>query len=145
MLIFLSQVSFLFPWFFKNIFWCGPFIYSFVAVLRLWCCAGFSLVATSEGSSWLWCAGFSLRWLLLLQSMGFRARGLQELWCMGLVALRHVGSSQIRDQTPVSCIGRQILYHWATREASFSLIIYVVFSFFIPSLWRFVWHGLLTI
>ena len=29
---------------------------------------------------------------------------------VSLVALRHVGSSQIRDQTRVSCIGRQILY-----------------------------------
>ena len=27
------------------------------------------------------------------------------------------GASQPRDQTWVSCIGRQILYHWATREA----------------------------
>ena len=27
------------------------------------------------------------------------------------------GSSQLRDWTCVSCIGRQILYHWATREA----------------------------
>ena len=27
------------------------------------------------------------------------------------VALQHVESSQIRDQTWVSCIGRQILYH----------------------------------
>ena len=26
-------------------------------------------------------------------------------------------SSGTRDQTRVSCIGRQILYHWATREA----------------------------
>ena len=26
-------------------------------------------------------------------------------------------SFQSRDQTHVSCIGRQILYHWATREA----------------------------
>ena len=26
------------------------------------------------------------------------------------------GFSQPRDQTHVSCIGRQILYHWATRE-----------------------------
>ena len=26
-------------------------------------------------------------------------------------------SSRPRDQTHVSCIGRQILYHWATREA----------------------------
>ena len=27
------------------------------------------------------------------------------------------GSSQFKDQTPISCIGRQVLYHWATREA----------------------------
>ena len=28
-----------------------------------------------------------------------------------------MGSSWIRDQTHVSCIGRRIPYHWATREA----------------------------
>ena len=27
------------------------------------------------------------------------------------------GSSQIRDRIPVSCVGRQILYYWATRKA----------------------------
>ena len=37
---------------------------------------------------------------------------------MGLVALRHVGSSQTRDLTRVSSIGRQTLHQWATREAS---------------------------
>ena len=26
------------------------------------------------------------------------------------------GSSRLRDRTHVSCIGRRILYHWATRE-----------------------------
>ena len=26
------------------------------------------------------------------------------------------GSSQPRDQTPISCISRWVLYHWATRE-----------------------------
>ena len=36
---------------------------------------------------------------------------------MGLVALQSVGSSLIRDQTYVSCLGRQILYHCATRDA----------------------------
>ena len=29
---------------------------------------------------------------------------------------RHVGSSQIGDQTHVPCIGRWILNHWTTRE-----------------------------
>ena len=42
---------------------------------------------------------------------------LSNWWHTGLVALWHVGSSQIRDQTHVSCIGRWILYHGATREA----------------------------
>ena len=32
------------------------------------------------------------------------------------VAPQPVGSSRIRDQTCVSCTGRQTLYHWATRE-----------------------------
>ena len=38
---------------------------------------GLSLVVVSGGYSSLRCTGFSLRWLLLLQSMGFRAHGLQ--------------------------------------------------------------------
>ena len=42
----------------------------FVAVHRL------SLVVASGGYSSLWCVGFSLQWLLLLRSMGPRARGL---------------------------------------------------------------------
>ena len=39
------------------------------------------------------------------------------MWHKGLVSLWYVGSSWIRDQTCVFCIGRWILYHWATREA----------------------------
>ena len=38
---------------------------------------GLSLVVVSGGYSLLRCAGFSLQWLLLLQSMGSRVRGLQ--------------------------------------------------------------------
>ena len=41
----------------------------------------------------------------------------QELWPMDLVAPRHVGSSQTRDQIPIPCTGRQIVNHWTTREA----------------------------
>ena len=41
----------------------------------------------------------------------------QYLWLTGLVAPRHVGSSQTRARTRVPCIGRQILNHCATREA----------------------------
>ena len=41
----------------------------------------------------------------------------QQLWLSGLVAPRHVGSSQTRARARVPCIGRQILNHCATREA----------------------------
>ena len=52
------------------------FIYSFLAALDLRCCVqAFSLVAASGGYSSLRCAGFSLRWLLLLRSMGSRHVG----------------------------------------------------------------------
>ena len=40
-----------------------------------------------------------------------RVRGLQQLWCMGLVAPWHVESSCPRDRTCVSCLGRLLLYH----------------------------------
>ena len=36
---------------------------------------GLSLVVASRGYSLLWCAGFSLQWLLLLQSTGSRSEG----------------------------------------------------------------------
>ena len=36
---------------------------------------GLSLVMASRGYSLLWCSGFSLRWLLLLRSMGSRHAG----------------------------------------------------------------------
>ena len=40
----------------------------------------------------------------------------------GLVASRHVGSSQPRDQTCVPFISRQTLSHWATRGAPHSFL-----------------------
>ena len=59
--------------FFKNLFIC---LFLFLAALGLRCCThGLSLVAASRGYSSLWCAGFSLRWLLLLQSTGSRRTG----------------------------------------------------------------------
>ena len=38
-------------------------------------------------------------------------------WILEWVAVSFRGSSWPRNQTRVFCIGRQILYHWATREA----------------------------
>ena len=48
----------------------------------------------------------------------------QQLWLTGLVAPRHVGSSQTRARTPVPCIGRQTLHHCATREALSDVLTY---------------------
>lgn len=45
-------------------------------------------------------------WLLLLRGTG-------------LVTLQHLGSSQIREQTHVSCMGRRVLTHYAAREVPF--------------------------
>ena len=80
----------------------------FLAVLGLCCCRGFSLAVVSGGYS-------------SLQTTGSRAQTL-KLGCTGLVAPRHVGSSQTRDQI--------CLLHWqadslpATGEAFMYLFIY---------------------
>ena len=70
---------------------------------------------------------FSLRWLLLLGTIGSSCTGVsscstwaQWLWHTGLVAPRHVKSFWTRDQTHVPCTGRQILNHWTTRKVPFS-------------------------
>ena len=39
------------------------------------------------------------------------------MWCSGLAASRHVGSSWTRDGTSVPCIARQILNYSITRAA----------------------------
>ena len=54
--------------FFLNLFYFWPH-WVFLAARRL------SLVAVSGGYSLLWCAGFSLSWLFLLQSTGSRRAG----------------------------------------------------------------------
>ena len=40
----------------------------------------------------------------------------QWLWHTGLVAPRHMGSSQTKDRTRVPCIDRQIRSHWTTKD-----------------------------
>ena len=55
----------------------------------------------------------------------------QQLWLTGLVAPRHVGSSQTRARTRVPCIGRQTPNHCATREAPFSLFLNLIFILFV--------------
>ena len=116
----------------------NAFIYLFIYFWLCWvfvAAHGLSLVAVSGGYSSLWCAGFSLRWLLLLRSMGSRHTGFSSCgmglsscgsWALecrlsscgsrGSVAPRHVGSSRTRARTRVPCIGRWILNHCATRQ-----------------------------
>ena len=58
----------------------------FVAACRL------SLVAASRGYSSLWCAGFSLWWLLLLWSTGSRHMGFSSCWDF-------LGGTVVKDST----------------------------------------------
>ena len=83
------------------------------------------LVSVSASYSPLQCKGFSLWWLLLLQSTGSRAWA-QESWSTGFW-LWCGGSSQTRDWTHVPCISRWILNHWTTREVQ-KVRIYWCFS-----------------
>ena len=83
----------------------------FVATLRL------CLVAASRGyssysaqASRCGAQALGTRTLVVAaHALSSAAHGLQST---GLVVASHpVGSSQIRDQTPVSCVGRHILYY----------------------------------
>lgn len=50
-----------------------------------------------QGLLFVRCTGFLSCWLLLLQSLGSRAHGLQELLHVAFVAPRHVAASWARD------------------------------------------------
>ena len=108
MVLRLSLFSFLYIYIFFLIYLFILFIYFWLRWVFV-AARGLSLVVVSGGYSSLQCAGFSLWWLLLLRSTGSRHAG--------FIALRHVGTSQTRARTRVPCIGRQILNHYATREA----------------------------
>ena len=68
-------------------------------------CRGFSCCGARQGT---WTS-------VVAKELSSRAQA-RSLWPTGLVAPRQLGSTQIRDWTHVSWIGRHILYHWATRE-----------------------------
>ena len=99
--------------------------------------SGFSLVVESGGASLLGCRGFSLQGLLWLQGTGSGGAGsgscslpAQLLQCMGLGALRHAGSSRIRDGNYVSWAGRRILPHSTTREVLDRLCLFKSYACF---------------
>ena len=100
------------------------FICSFLAALGLCCFAQDFSSCSERGYSLLWCMGFSLQWLLLLQSTSSRRTGFsscssnaQELWCTDSVAPRFIESSW--DRTCIPFIGRRILIHCATKDSAF--------------------------
>ena len=85
--LFITDI-YIFKFFYLFIFGCAGSSVLCMNVLQLW---------RAGATIYLRSTGFSLQWLLLLQSIGCRAWGLQQLWLMSLVAPRHVGSSQTRD------------------------------------------------
>ena len=93
-----------------------------MAVLGLLRCMGFSVEAASGDCSLVAVCGLliaaasssqaSLVVARVLSSSGSRAlEHSLSSWRVDLVAPWPVRSSQIRDQSPVSCIGKQILIH----------------------------------
>ena len=90
-------------------------------LLSVFCCC------CCHPGSLLLCAAFSLWWIILLQSTGLQFAGsralVQQLWCMGLIALWHVESSWTRFQTHIPCNGRRILNHWTTRKTLLSVFL----------------------
>ena len=113
--------------FFKKIL----FIYLFMAVLGLRFCARAFSSCGKRGPLFIAVRGP----LTIAASTCCGAQApdaqAQQLWLTGLVALRHVGSSQTRTWTCVPCIGRQILNHCATREALFFFTFLIQVFFFI--------------
>ena len=101
--------------------------YLFLAVLDLCCCGGFFPSCGKRGlpcgcgAQASHCSDFSLRSLVpgcggsaavpgAFRGCSSSRTQAQGLCCLGVVALRHVGSSWTRDRRAhVSCSGRQIL------------------------------------
>ena len=69
------------------------------------CCLVANLCSTLRGPTYCSLPGSSVHWIL-------KARILE---CIAVSFSR--GSSQPRDWTQVSCVGRWIFYRWATRES----------------------------
>ena len=112
-----SEVFFFF-FFFSQLCWVFPY-----------CSSAERMVTHQLCGAWVDCGGFSCcrAQAVGAQASVVKAHGLSscgwwtlelrlELWHTGLVALWQTESSWTRDQSCVSCIGRQILIHCTTRE-----------------------------
>ena len=95
--------------------------------------------STSGSDSHFWLTTIGLE--ILLESRPKKGSLKKWFWCSGLIALWHMGSSQVRDQTRASCMGRQILHHWATREVPcifmWNLREELTFGFPVVIIWSF--------
>ena len=119
--MFLSRVASIFSMYhclFKKLIFLIYFCLCWVFTAML----SFSLVVVSEGCSLVLEYRLRRHRLQYVQLTDSRALG-QYLWCTGLVAQWHMGSSQTRDQTHVPSIGRQILNHWATEEVPITVFL----------------------
>ena len=111
------------------------FFYLFLAALGLHCCTWAFSSCGEQGLLFVQVRGLLIAVASLVAEHRLQAHRLQQLqhvgsvvvahssraqaqqlWHMGLVAPRHVGSSWTRARTRVPCIGRRILNHCTTRE-----------------------------
>ena len=110
------------------------------------CCTGLSLVAVSRD-----CPLAEVLGLLAVAASPAGEHRLQGVRALAAAASRlnrcgsqtcgtsrHVGSSWTRDGTRVSCTGRPILYHWATREALRCSWMYLEKPFLLLRIWRII-------
>ena len=75
------------------------------------------LASHCGGFSCCWAQVLGSKWASVVAAPRLESTGSTAV-ATGLVALQHVASFRIKEWTCVSCIGRRILYYWATREAS---------------------------
>ena len=87
-----------------------------MAVLGLRFCARAFSTCGKRGPLFIAVRGPLIIAASLVAEHRLQTRRLSNCGSTGLVAPRHVGSSQTRARTRVPCIGRQILNHCATRE-----------------------------
>ena len=112
-----------------------PFI--FLAALGLHCCMPAFSRCGEPGLLSVVVSGLLMVVASLVAEHRLQGMRAQQLWCMGLVAPWHAGSSSTRDQTCIPCIGRQILIHCTTGQS----LLFFFYTQGFDSEWP---HGLLV-
>ena len=117
-----------------RVFFIYLFIYLFLAVLGLRFCEGFLQLRQAGATLHRGARASHYRGLSCCRAQAPDTQA-QQLWLTGLVAPRHVGSSQTRARTRVPCISRQILNHCATREAPIRVLLIIFLMLYITTSW----------